>query len=302
MEIKDLIIIGLGPAGIAAGIYAKRAGLDFLIIKSRFLLDSQIINTLEIENYVGLNKVSGQVLYDTFLNHLKSFDVKIIDEKVLDIDVDGVIKTIRTDKNEYKTKTIILATGAKPQMLSIEGEEKYLGQGVSYCATCDGAFYKDKTVAVVGGGDVALEDALFLRRICKKVYLILRRDVFVAQKVYQDEILKYDNIEVLYNTNITKINGDEFVRNIDIKNNKTGEEKNISIDGIFIAIGIKPNTELLKDKVKMEKDYIIADETCETSIKGVYACGDIRKKQLRQVITATSDGANAITSIVRYLS
>ena len=300
-KVYDIVIIGTGPAGLNAALYAKRAGLDFVLLKNKYLVDSQIVNTYEIENYLGFTKLSGQELYDKMLNHILSMDIKIVDEKAEEIDINEKIKTVKTKNNIYKTKTIILATGAVSQKLNIEGENELEGRGLSYCATCDGAFYKNRITAVVGGGDVAVEDAIFLSRLCEKVYLIVRKDCMRATKVLQDEINSKSNVEILYNTEVKKVLSNEMIYGINIINNKTNIDSEIKIDGLFIGVGTAPVTELLNNKVDMDNNYIIADETCETSIKGIYACGDVRKKQLKQVVTALSDGANAITSIQRYL-
>lgn len=300
-KVYDIVIIGTGPAGLNASLYAKRAGLDFVLLKNKYLVDSQIVNTYEIENYLGFTKLSGQELYDKMLNHILSMDIKIVDEKAEEIDTNEKIKTVKTKNNIYKTKTVILATGAVSQKLNIEGENELEGRGLSYCATCDGAFYKNRITAVVGGGDVAVEDAIFLSRLCEKVYLIVRKDCMRATKVLQDEINSKSNVEILYNTEVKKVLSNEMIYGINIINNKTNIESEIKIDGLFIGVGTAPVTELLNNKVDMDNNYIIADETCETSIKGIYACGDVRKKQLKQVVTALSDGANAITSIQRYL-
>ena len=299
-NIYDLIIIGTGPAGLTAAIYAKRAGLNFLVLKDIYSLDSQIVNTYEIENYTGFFNLSGQELYDKFLEHSKHMGIEIVREKAIEIKkIDNLFKII-TKKNEYNTKTIILATGANPKKLGAVGEDEFVGRGVSYCATCDGAFYKEKTTAVIGGGDVAVEDAIFLSKICKKVYVILRRDVFRATDILVKELLSKENVEVIYNSEVMQIKGKDFVECIEIQN-KQNEVNTIDVNGVFIAVGINPNTGLVKDLVEIEKDYVVADESCESSVKGIYACGDVRKKVLRQVITACSDGANAITSIQKYL-
>ena len=299
-NIYDLIIIGTGPAGLTAAIYAKRAGLNFLVLKDIYSLDSQIVNTYEIENYTGFFNLSGQELYDKFMEHNKHMGIEIVREKAIEIKkIDNLFKII-TKKNEYNTKTIILATGANPKKLGAVGEGEFVGRGVSYCATCDGAFYKEKTTAVIGGGDVAVEDAIFLSKICKKVYVILRRDVFRATDILVKELLSKENVEVIYNSEVMQIKGKDFVECIEIQN-KQNEVNTIDVNGVFIAVGINPNTGLVKDLVEIEKDYVVADESCESSVKGIYACGDVRKKVLRQVITACSDGANAITSIQKYL-
>lgn len=301
-KIYDLVIIGSGPAGLSAAIYAKRAGLDFIVLKDKYTLGSQIVNTYEIDNYIGFSKISGQDLYDNMKAHATSLDIEIIEQKAIDIkDEQLKIKQVIAKENIYNTKTIILATGANPKRLGCKGETEYQGMGVSYCATCDGAFYKDKICVVVGGGNVAVEDAIFLSRICTKVYLLVRKNVMRADKVLQDELLSKKNVEVLYNTEIKEIKANDFVESVDIVNNISDVSINMKTDGVFIAVGASPETNILSGKVDMKDNYVIADETCETSVSGIFACGDIRTKQLRQVITAASDGANAITSIRNYL-
>ena len=296
----DTIIIGMGPAGITAGIYAKRAGLNFIILKDMYSLDSQIVNTYEIENYTGFFGLTGQDLYDKFYEHLSHMEVTIIKEKAIEIKKNDNNFKIITKKNEYDTKSIIIATGAVPKKLEVAGEDEFVGRGVSYCATCDGAFYKEKTTAVIGGGDVAVEDAIFLSRICKQVYVVLRRDVFRATDILVKELLSKKNVSVIYNSQVIEIGGKEKVEYVDLKNNE-GETKKINVDGVFVAVGVSPNTEIVKNIVDIENGYVVADESCKSSVDGIYACGDIRKKILRQVITACSDGANAITSINKYL-
>ena len=301
-KVYDLVIIGSGPAGLTAAIYAKRAGLDFVILKDKYSLDSQIVNTYEIDNYTGIQKTTGQDLYDKMKKHVISFGIDIINEKAIDIkDENQNIKQVITKENSYQTKTIIFATGATPKKLGCKGEAEYQGMGVSYCATCDGAFYKDKTCVVVGGGNVAVEDAIFLTRLCKKVYLLVRKDFMRADKILQDELLSKKNAEVLYNTELKEIKAKDVVDSVVVVNNLTNIELNLATDGVFIAVGVNPETNILSNKVNMKDNYIVADESCESSVPGIYACGDVRTKQLRQVITAASDGANAITSIQKYL-
>lgn len=299
----DVIIIGAGAGGLTAGIYGKRAGLSTLILQDKYSTGSQICYTYEVCNYPGLNNISGEELYNKFKNHAKELNVDIKDEKVIEIiDFDKPIKKVKTIKDIYETKTIILASGAHPKKGGFKDEEKFIGRGVSYCATCDGAFYKDKEVAVVGGGNVAVEDAIFMSRIAKKVYLIVRRNVMRADMILQEETKNISNIEILFDTVVDSIVGTDKFEGVMLKSKNSNITSELSVDGIFVGIGIDPDTNLLKDKVILDNDYIVADETCASSIKGIYAVGDVRKKQLRQVITACADGANAITSIQKYLT
>jgi len=297
----DLIIIGAGPAGVAAAIYASRARLSFIILEKSFT-GGQIINTYEIENYPGIKATSGLELSGMFQEHAEALGVEFLTEEVEKITVENGMKYVQTNETTYTTKTVILAMGASYRKLGTEGEEAFTGRGVSYCATCDGAFYREKITAVVGGGDVAVEDAIYLSRVCKKVYLIHRRDELRAVKVLQEHLFKIDNIEIIWDSELLSIKGEEQVQAIEVRNKKTSKEETILVDGVFIAVGNNPNTALVEDLVAVdEKKWIQTDEDCETSIKGIYAAGDIRVKSLRQVVTAAADGAIAVYAVERYL-
>ena len=300
----DVIIIGNGPAGLSAGIYAKRAGLSALMVSDSPLAGGQITSTYEVDNYPGLPKVSGFDLGDKMKEHADNFGMEYETGRVKEIIDNGSIKVLKTDnEKEFEAKTVIIATGASHRKLMVPGEEELTGMGVSYCATCDGAFFRNKTVAVVGGGDVALEDAIFLSRFASKVYLIHRRDEFRGAKVLQDQVFSNEKIACVYDTVVDEIVGTDKVEKILVSNKKTGAKSEIALDGVFIAVGIIPNLSNIEGLPSCDEGgYIIADETCETSIPGIYAAGDVRTKQLRQVITAAADGANAITSIERYLN
>lgn len=301
--IYDVIIIGAGPAGLAAGIYGKRAGFDILILDTSSISGGQILNTYEIDNYPGFPGSSGQEVADAMRQHCDKLGVEFARGRVTSIIDNGATKDLVTKKNTYTAKSIIIATGASNKKLGCPGEEELSGMGVSYCATCDGAFFKEKQVAVVGGGDVALEDAIYLSRFCTKVYLIHRRDEFRGAKVLQDQVKSTDNIEIIYDTVVNSINGTQSVESITVQNTKTDASSELKVDGIFIAVGTVPNTQILSGLVQMDdKGYVIADETCKTSCPGVFVAGDVRTKPLRQVLTATADGANAITSIQKYFS
>ena len=300
--IYDVIIIGAGPAGLTAGIYGKRAGLSTLILDTSSISGGQILNTYEIDNYPGFPGASGEGLAEAMKNHCEKLGVEFARGKVSSIIDKGDTKELVTKKATFTAKSVIIATGASNKKLGCPGEEELSGVGVSYCATCDGAFFKEKEVAVVGGGDVALEDALYLSRFCTKVHLIHRRDEFRGAMVLQNHVKAVDNIDIIYDTVVESINGEDSVNSLHIKNVKTGEERDLAVEGVFIAVGTEPNTAKIEGLPKLDsRGYIIAGENCETSKAGIYAAGDVRTKQLRQVITATADGANAIFSIQKQL-
>ena len=293
-EIYDLVILGAGPAGICAAIYATRGKLNTLWLEKKFVQGGQIVDTYEVDNYPGLPGITGLDLGEAMVNHAEKLGISPKREPVLSIEDEGEIKVIRTKKNHYRTKSVILACGAVHRQLGIPGEEELSGMGVSYCATCDGAFFQGGTVAVVGGGNVAVEDAILLSRTCRKVYLVHRRGELRADKVLQDRLFRCPNVEI-------SIEGTEKVESLKIRNVRTDEEKTIAVDGVFIAVGILPNTEKFKGLVALDEGgYIIAGEDCVTSTPGIFAAGDIRTKQLRQVVTAVADGANAVISAEKY--
>lgn len=300
----DLTIIGSGPAGLTAAIYAQRALLKTIVIEKNPMSGGQILNTYEVDNYPGIPMVNGFDLGLKMREHADKLgtEFKIATVQKVEQIEDG-FRTVFQNGEAVESKTVILATGAECVTLNVEGEERLKGMGVSYCATCDGAFFRGKTVAVVGGGDVALEDALFLARGCEKVYLIHRRDTFRGAKILQQQVLATENIEVLWDTVTEEIQGDTTVSSLKLKNIKTKKEQELQVNGIFIAIGNRPDTEMVADIVKRdEKGYIIGDETGTTSTPGFFVAGDVRTKALRQVVTAASDGANAVYTVEKYLS
>lgn len=301
-EIYDLAILGAGPAGISAAIYAARARLNTLWIERKFAQGGQIVDTYEVDNYPGLPGINGMDLGEKMAAHAEKLGLSPLRENVVSVEDEDGIKVIRTKKNEYRARAVILAFGAAHRTLGIPGEESLSGMGVSYCATCDGAFFRDRTVAVIGGGNVAAEDAILLSRTCKKVYVIHRRDHMRADQILQEKLFACENVEMIWDTVPVSIEGEEMVSGIKLQNKKTGEERELPLDGVFIAVGIVPNTELFRNLVKLdESGYIVAGEDCVASTPGVFAAGDIRTKQLRQVITAAADGANAVTSAERIL-
>ena len=297
----DLLIIGSGPAGLGAAIYGERAGLKLAVIDRSPISGGQVLTTYEVDNYLGLPEISGSDISERFREHADKLGVTFLMADVEAIEDCGEKKVVHTDEGDYEAKAVILATGATHAMLGVEGEMKLAGMGVSYCATCDGAFFRGRTVAVVGGGDVAVEDAIFLAGICKKVYLIHRRDTLRAADSLQKKLMSLPNVEVLWNSEVSKIQGEDMVESLVVHQNQTKEETVLEVNGVFIAVGIIPNTEKFKGLVDMdEKGYILADESCITSAHGIFAAGDIRKKALRQIITAVADGANAVNSVQTY--
>nr|WP_300305632.1 thioredoxin-disulfide reductase [uncultured Anaerostipes sp.] len=303
MKIYDLVIIGSGPAGMSAAIYAKRAMLDTLLLEKEYMPGGQVIQTYEVDNYPGIPKTNGMELSSKFAEHAKELGIETKVAEVTDIMPDGDVKEIiLKDGEKIRTKTIILATGAVHRTLGVPGEKELAGMGVSYCATCDGAFFRNKVTAVVGGGDVALEDAIFLSRMCKKVYLIHRRDELRGAKILQNQVKNSDKIEIIWNSVVTKIDGDNKVESIQIENVDRHVDKTLDVDGIFIAVGTKPVSELLKGRLEMDdQGYIRAGEDGITNLPGIFAGGDGRTKNLRQVVTAVADGANCVQSVERYL-
>lgn len=299
----DCIIIGSGPAGLSAAVYAKRAGLDLLVLEKNYISGGQVLDTYEVDNYLGLPGISGFDLGDAFRKHADKLGVEFKEAEVLSIEDKGDFKEIVTKKEVYTTKTVILATGAVHAHLGVPGEEELAGMGVSYCATCDGAFFKNRVVAVVGGGDVALEDAIYLARGCEKVYLIHRRDELRGTKVLQKELMELKNVEILYSHVTEEILGDDAVTGIRLKNLKDQSVKDVEVAGVFVAVGIHPNSELIQKETPCDEGgYILAGEDCATQIPGVFVAGDIRKKPIRQIVTAVADGANAAVSAGNYLS
>ncbi|MCR5294186.1 MAG: thioredoxin-disulfide reductase [Lachnospiraceae bacterium] len=298
----DLIIVGSGPAGLTAAIYATRARLSFLIIERNFMSGGQVVDTYEVDNYPALPGISGMDLSMKMRDHAEKLGAEFVTAEVTKLELAEDIKKVYTEEEVYEAKTVILATGAGHRKLGIPGEKELAGMGVSYCATCDGAFFRGSDVAVIGGGDVAVEDAIFLARGCRKVYVVHRRDELRAAKVLQEKLLSLPNVEMVWNALPKSIEGENQVGALQVTDKFTGEVRILQVDGVFVAVGIVPNNALVKDQLALDAGgYIAAGENCETSIPGVYAIGDVRAKKLRQIITACGDGANAVTSVQDYL-
>ncbi len=302
-HIYDLIIIGSGPAGLAAAVYAQRAKLDTLVVEKAMVSGGQVLTTYEVDNYPGLPGIGGYDLGIKFREHADRLGARFVEDEVLNIQDGGkgAIKGVVCQGNSYEARSLILATGAVHRKLGVPGEEELAGAGVSYCATCDGAFFRNKVTAVIGGGDVAVEDAIFLARMCSKVYLIHRRNELRAAKSLQENLLSLDNVEVIWDTVADSINGDGMVKSLSLTNVKNGQKRELDVQGVFIAVGITPESRAFEGLVDMDHGYIRAGEDTVTSAPGIFAAGDVRTKPLRQIITAAADGANAITSVERYL-
>lgn len=302
-HVYDMIIIGGGPAGYTAALYAARAGLDAVLIEKAGA-GGQMALTDVIDNYPGFDEgIDGFTLGMKMKNGAERFGIKTILEQVNSVDFKNDVKAVNTAGKTYFAKTVVVSTGADPNELGVKNEREYIGKGIHYCAHCDGRFYKDKTVMVVGGGNTAVADALFLARFAKKVYVVHRRDTFRAEKILVDPILHAENVEVLWNSVPVEFTAEERIRGALIKNTVTNQEIKVSVDGVFVSIGRKPVTYFLEGSVSLDdKGYIIADETCRSSVDGVYAVGDVRTKPLRQIVTAAADGAVAVHFAVEYLA
>lgn len=302
-HVYDMIIIGGGPAGYTAALYAARAGLDAVLIEKAGA-GGQMALTDVIDNYPGFDEgIDGFTLGMKMKNGAERFGVKTILEQVNSVDFKNDVKAVNTAGKTYFAKTVVVSTGADPNELGVKNEREYIGKGIHYCAHCDGRFYKDKTVMVVGGGNTAVADALFLARFAKKVYVVHRRDTFRAEKILVDPLLHAENVEVLWNSVPVEFTAEERIRGALIKNTVTNQEIKVPVDGVFVSIGRKPVTYFLEGSVSLDdKGYIIADETCRSSVDGVYAVGDVRTKPLRQIITAAADGAVAVHFAVEYLA
>lgn len=286
MNEYDVIVVGAGPAGLTSALYLARANKKVLVLESK-IYGGRIINASKIVNYPGIANITGVDFANNLYNQVKDFGVEIKFETVVRVEED---KIVTTNENKYKAKAVILATGTSNKKLGIENEDRFLGKGLSYCATCDGNFFKNKTVAVIGGGDTALEDTIYLSNLCSKVYLITKEEIDIEKK---------DNIEYISNSNVIKLNGEELLTSIDIKDNN-GTIKNIPVDGLFVAIGQTPNSEIFRNVVDVdEKGYFKKDNAPRTKTKGIYIAGDCVDKELRQLTTAVGDGSLAATLAIK---
>ena len=299
----DVIVIGGGPGGYTAALYAARANLSVAILE-KLSPGGQMGTTDVIDNYPGFPQgVNGFELAMQMKEGAERFGAQTQLAEVTQVELAGQVKTIHTSGGDYQARTVVLATGAHPRELGLPGERELRGRGVSYCATCDGMFYRGKTVVVVGGGNTAVSDVLYLSRLCEKVYLVHRRDTLRASKVYLDPLQKAENVEFVWDSEVKQLLRDQAVTGVRVRNKKTGEERDIPCGSVFVAVGYLPNTELYRGQVELdEAGYVLADETTQTNLPGVFAVGDLRKKPLRQVVTAASDGAVAAHFIEEYLN
>jgi thioredoxin reductase (NADPH) len=301
-KVYEVIIIGGGPAGLTAGLYTSRSRFNTLLIEVG-LLGGQMTTTEVIENYPGFPQgINGDELSRLMEEQAKRFGLEVVSEEVVEVKLEGERKLVKTDESTYLCEALIICTGTEYRKLGIPGEKEFTGKGVSYCATCDGAFFKDSQIVVVGGGDSALTEALFLTKFAKELTIIHRRDALRGTKIYQERVLSNPKIKMLWNSVVQKIKGDSIVRSIVIKNVKTGEIDEFNTEGVFLFVGVSPRTQFLKNLITFdEAGYIVTDENCETSIKGIFAAGDCRKRLLRQIATAVGDGATAAFATEKYL-
>ena len=296
-EILDLVICGGGAAGLTSAVYAARSGLDFVLIDISSSMGSQITQTSDVDNYTGFEKVNGMELVMKFYEHAKALNAPMVNDEVQEISKENGIFTVKCAQGEYKTRTVIYCSGASHRELGVKGEKELLGRGVGYCAVCDGFFYRNKTVVVVGGGNTAVTDALYLSKICKKVILLHRRDSLRAEKILVERLENAENVELMFNSEVAEILGEKGADGVLLK---SGEK--IDCDGVFIAVGIVPRSDTVKNLAELDDNgYIVADESGRTSLDGLFAAGDVRTKELRQIITACSDGANCVDSVNKFL-
>lgn len=298
----DVLIIGGGPAGVTAAVYAARAGLSTMLLE-RMAVGGQAGTTFEIENWPGNALINGFEFASNLEKHAKSVGAELVYGEVTGFSLDGAVKKVTTSQATYEAKTVIFAMGAERRLLGVPGEKEFTGRGVSYCATCDGNFFRKKTVAVIGGGNSALEDTIYLSNICENVYIIHRRDRFRGEGYLQRKLDSLPNVEKIFNTGVERIEGENAVTSLLLKEKTDGAERTLPVAGVFVAVGTKPRTALLAGVLPLDKGgYVDVDETCITPIPGVFVAGDIRKKTLRQLVTAAADGANAANAAIHFLN
>jgi len=302
-KIYDIVIVGGGPGGLTAGLYGARAERKTVALE-KYLPGGQIANTEEVEDYPGFEHISGSELAMKMADHAKKFGLEIASDEVVEVYVDGDDRIARcASGNTYRAKAIILSTGGSPVKLGVPGEAEYTGKGVSYCAICDGAFFKGQVIAVVGGGDAAVEEGMFLTKFASKVYIIHRRDELRAARIIQSRAFKNDKIEFIWDTVVESINGsDKQVTDLSLKNVKTGEKSKLECGAVFPFLGFRPNSDITREALRKDKGgYIITDEKMETSIKGVFACGDVRSQLVRQITNAVGDGTTAAVAAEKHI-
>lgn len=297
----DIIIVGGGPAGLTAGMYGARANLKTLSIE-KYLPGGQIANTAEVEDYPGFEHILGPELAQRFESHARKFGLEIVSDTVEDIFKDGEHFVVKASEKTYTTKTVILATGGSPNLLNVPGELEFAGKGVSYCAICDGAFFKEQVIVVVGGGDAAVEEGIFLTKYGSKVYLIHRRDKLRAQKVIQDRAFRNPKLEIIWDSAVETINGENKVTHVMLKNLKTGETRKLDCGAVFVFIGFVPNSKITRVPLDLDPNgYILTDENMQTSVPGIFACGDVRHQLVRQVTNAVGDATTAAMAASKYI-
>jgi len=298
----DIVIVGGGPGGLTAGMYGARAKMNTVLLE-KYLPGGQIANTEEVEDYPGFELISGAELAQKMADHAKKFGLEIVSDEVKEVYCDGNDRVVETASGDiYKAKAVVVSTGGSPTLLKIPGEKEFTGKGVSYCAICDGNFFKGQVIAVVGGGDAAVEEGMFLTKFGSKVILIHRRNELRAEKVIQDRAFKNEKMEFIWDAVVESINGDSKVRSLSLKNVKTGEKSTLEVGAIFVFIGFYPNSKIFREEIKKDSSgYIITDDKMETSIKGIYACGDVRHQLVRQITNAVGDGTTAAMAAVKYI-
>lgn len=302
IDMVDVLIVGGGPAGVTAAVYAARAGLSTMLLE-QMAVGGQAGTTFEIENWPGSTLINGFEFASNLEKHAKSVGTELVYGEVTAFSLDGPVKKVTTAQGTYEAKAVILAMGAERRLLGVPGEKEFTGRGVSYCATCDGNFFRKKTVAVIGGGNSALEDTIYLSNVCEKVYLVHRRGQFRGEGYLQRKLESLSNVEKIFNTGVERIDGENAVTAVLLKENTDNVERTLPVAGVFVAVGTKPRTTLLADILPLDAGgYVEVDETCVTPVPGVFVAGDIRKKTLRQLVTAAADGANAANAAIHFLN